>query len=170
MPKVLWGKVSSGHGSGYGYGYGYGSGHGSGYGYGYGYGSGYGSGSVSGYGYGSLKEAVQVFISQIPKSQALRAKTLLKSGAKIAYWRSDKNGNPANGGSCGPVKAGDVQKISGPLEICTSGALHATYIPSKWKGERIWLVALIGEVVEQEDKLGALEREIIAEITPGGNQ
>jgi hypothetical protein len=54
----------------------------------------------------------------------------------------------------------------GPLNLCNAGTLHATYIPSKWKGERIWLVAMIGEVIEQDDKLGALEREIIAQITP----
>jgi len=64
------------------------------------------------------------------------------------------------------VYAGLVQKIEGPLQICSRRALHATYVPSKWNGERIWLVALIGGVVEQEDKLGALEREILAEITP----
>jgi hypothetical protein len=59
-----------------------------------------------------------------------------------------------------------VQSVEGPLNLCAPGTLHATYIPSKWKGERLWLVAMIGEVVEQEDKLGALQREIIAEITP----
>jgi hypothetical protein len=63
-----------------------------------------------------------------------------------------------------------VQKIDGPLEICTRHALHATYIPSKWKGDRVWLVALKGQVVEHEDKLGALEREIIADITPKERQ
>ena len=138
-----------------------GSGSGSGSGYGYGYGSG------SGYGYGSLKGAVSGFIAYLPKEQKARAIKLQKSGAKIAYWKSDKKGQPSNGGRSDPVHVGLVQKIDGPLEICSRRALHATYVPSKWQGERIWLVALIGKVVEQDDKLGALEREIIAELTPG---
>jgi hypothetical protein len=36
-------------------------------------------------------------------------------------------------------------------------------IPPKWKGERWWIVALIGEVVGGDEKYGALEREIIGE-------
>lgn len=36
-------------------------------------------------------------------------------------------------------------------------------VPPKWKGERLWVVALIGEVQEDGDKLGALCREIIGE-------
>lgn len=59
---------------------------------------------------------------------------------------------------------GTIQKMEGPLKLCSKNALHATYDISKWKGERLWLVALIGEVQEDESKLGALQREIIAEI------
>ena len=168
---MKWGKYPEwAKGSGSGSGYGSGSGSGYGYGYGDGSGYGYGSGSGSGYGYGSgdgsLKEAVSGFIAYLPKEQKARALKLQKSGAKIAYWKSDKKGQPSNGGRSDPVHVGLVQKIEGPLEICSCRALHATYVPSKWNGERIWLVALIGKVVEQEDKLGALEREILAEITP----
>ena len=143
-----------------------GSGDGSGDGYGYGDGDGYGYGDGSGDGSGSLKGALLGFVAQLPKERRARAKQLIRSGAKLAYWRSDKDGKPANGGHAAPAKEGDIQKVPGPLNLCNAGTLHATYIPSKWKGERIWLVAMIGEVVEQEDKLGALEREIIAEITP----
>jgi hypothetical protein len=92
------------------------------------------------------------------------------SGAKIAFWRSRKDGRPANGGNAEPAYPGLVQKVKGPLELCSPRCLHATYNPPKWQGERIWLVALIGEVKEDENKLGALEREIIAEITPKENQ
>jgi hypothetical protein len=57
-----------------------------------------------------------------------------------------------------------VEEIAGPLEVCTPKALHGTLAPWKWKGERCFVVALIGEVQEQEDKLGALKREILAEV------
>jgi hypothetical protein len=57
-----------------------------------------------------------------------------------------------------------VEEIKGPLEVCTPNALHATLSPWKWKGERCFVVALIGEVQEQEDKMGALKREILAEV------
>ncbi len=41
--------------------------------------------------------------------------------------------------------------------------LHGTLIPPKWKGERVWIVALKGEIVGDDEKYGALEREIIGE-------
>ena len=40
---------------------------------------------------------------------------------------------------------------------------HATLIPPKWKGERVWLVALIGEIAGDDEKYWALEREILGE-------
>jgi hypothetical protein len=164
-----------GYGDGYGYGYGSGSGYGSGYGYGYGdgYGDGYGSGDGYGDGYGDgsgsgyLKNATVGFIAMLPEERKAHAEELMRTGAKIAYWRSGKDARPSNGGSADPVDIGTVQKIEGPLKICTAKALHATYRLDKWSGDRIWLVALKGQVVEQEDKLGALEREILAELTGG---
>jgi hypothetical protein len=153
-----------GYGSGSGYGDGYGSGSGSGSGDGYGSGSGYGSG----YGYGSKEywaAAIDQFVARMPQVAAARAADLRATGAKLAYWRSAKDGSPINGGSGSAVKPGDLQEILGPLELCTHRALHATLLPPKWKGERIWLVALIGEVHEDESKIGALKREIIADIT-----
>jgi hypothetical protein len=40
--------------------------------------------------------------------------------------------------------------------------------PEKWKGERLWVVALFGELqFADDDKVGALEREIIGEIEMG---
>ena len=47
--------------------------------------------------------------------------------------------------------------------MCSKNALHATELPLKWHGDRIWVVALLGEVQQSEDKYGALEREIIGE-------
>ena len=71
------------------------------------------------------------------------------------------------GGRNDPVKPGTVETVKGPLEICTKRALHATLIPPKWKGDRLWVVALKGEVVGDEEKYAALEREIIGEVEGG---
>jgi len=46
---------------------------------------------------------------------------------------------------------------------CGDGTLHATLIPPKWTGDRWWIVALKGEVIGDDEKYGALEREIIGE-------
>ena len=137
-----------------------GSGSGSGSGYGYGYGDG------SGYGYGSKEywlATIPVFARKMPEAQQARLVELQKDGATIAFWRSDGDGRAANGGTNPPVAAGTVEHVRGPLRICTKNALHATLIPPKWKGERWWLVALIGEVQTDDDKLAALHREIIGE-------
>ena len=149
---------SYGYGSGYGYGYGYG------YGSGSGYGSGYGSGSGDGYGDGSYwRSCIKYFAARWLPMQRKRLAELKRAKAKIAYWRSDSEGRPANGGRADPVKPGDIQREKGPLQLCNKGTLHATLLPPKWKGERWWIVALKGEVVGDDDKYGALEREIIGE-------
>ena len=167
-PRVLRGPVPSGSvdgsgygygsvdGSGYGYGYGYGSGYGSGYGYGDGDGSGSGSGDGSGY--------WQVVL----RSNAADHE---KRGAMLAFWKSDAEGRPANHASIAarrsePARVGLIQEVPGPLRLCSGNALHATLDPSKWSGSRLWLVALWGEVSRDDDdsKLGALKREIVAEI------
>src|SRR6516164_5209841 len=127
-----------------------------GYGYGYGYGSGDGS-----------KEYWSSLIAHFASKWDSATKTALeaaqKAGHTIAYWRSDAKGKPCNGGDGEAVKPGLVQKISGPLQLCGNRALHATAIPPQWKGERIWIVALSGEVKWDGDKCGALCREIIGE-------
>ena len=122
-----------------------GSGTGSGYGDGYTYGSGYGYGSGSGY----WKKIIEGFTSY---------------AGTLAFWRSAKDATPSNGGFAAPVKAGDRQTIAGPLRICTRNALHGTHDPSRWDGDRLWLVALHGEVQWDDDKCAALEREIIMEL------
>jgi len=63
------------------------------------------------------------------------------------------------------VHVGMVQEVAGPLALHGPGALHATFRPDKWKGSRLWVVALHGDVAFAEHKLGALKREILAEIT-----
>jgi hypothetical protein len=123
----------------------------------YGYGDGYGYGYCGG-GYGELADSFCC---------AIAAQYYVSDGV-VALWRSDENGYPANNGSLGtPAKAGGIVTSSGPLELCGAGTLHATWHPSKWRGERLWVVALHGDVVIGEDKLGALKREYLAEITFG---
>jgi hypothetical protein len=147
-----------GYGDGYGYGSGDGSGYGSGYGYdyGYGYGDGYGSGDY-------WRAAILTFARKWPNDQQTRLSNLQAEGATIAYWLSDAAGRACNGGSNHPVKPGDVEETSGPLLLCHDGTLHATLSPMKWSGCRWWIVALTGKVVGNDEKLGALRREIIGE-------
>ena len=83
----------------------------------------------------------------------------------MALWRSTKDAKPANGGKLPSVKVGDVHVTKGPLTLCQEGTLHATFNPLAWKGERWWAVAMHGEIAIGENKIGALKREILAEIT-----
>jgi len=57
-----------------------------------------------------------------------------------------------------------MEEVEGPLLICSNRALHGSIEPWRWKGDRLFVVALYGRVVKQGDKLGALKREIVAEI------
>jgi hypothetical protein len=161
-----------GYGYGYDYGYGYGDGSGDGYGgYGYGGGDGYGYGSGygygDGYGYGSKEywlATIDDFASKWPDIFRQRLASLRNSGATIAFWRSSRTGLPSNGGGGIEAAAPGVVHIAwGPIALCKRGTLHATLLPTKWKGERWWIVALIGEVVGDEEKYGALTREILGE-------
>jgi hypothetical protein len=127
-------------------------------GYGYGSGSGYGYGSGSGYGYGYWRAV----LAQLPPAKD----AIDRGAADVAYWSSDAEGRPCHGGSGTVARVGLVEEIAGPLEICTRRALHATHEPTKWPGKRLWIVALWGEVQRHEDKLGALKREFLAEVTP----
>jgi len=148
-------------------GYGYGDGDGDGDGYGYGYGYGYGDGDGDGYGYGDeYRLATIPYLStRWTDSQQKRLKEVQKEGATLAFWRSNLDGTPSNGGRGGARKTGDVEKIPGPLELCGARALHATTKVSAWKGAKVWVVALFGEIARSEngDKLGALHREILGE-------
>ena len=140
--------------NGYGYGYGYGSGSGSGYGDGSG--DGYGDGSGDG-----DENLVRAAAGQLPAKYAADERT-------FGLWKSNADGRPANGGvEVRPATPGLKQEAAGPLELCTPHCLHATLKPSKWKGERLWIVALEGEVVGDAEKMGALKREIICEVNLG---
>ena len=137
--------------------------------YGDGSGSGYGSGYGDGYGDGSgSKEywlaTVDCFASIWPDTFQKRLTALRSKGATIAFWRSNAEGLPANGGkSIEPAAPGVVHTAPGPLSLCSPGTLHATLLPPQWKGERWWIVALTGKVVHDGDKFGALRREILGE-------
>ncbi len=161
-----------GYGDGDGYGYGHGNGNGYGYGDGYGDGDGYGRGDGygdgRGYGHGDghgeyWLACLKYFLAGLPVGAQQRAADLEATGVKLAYWRSGADGRPANGGSATPVVAGTIHTEPGPLNLCHAGTLHATLIPPKWKGERWWIVALHGEVVGDDEKMGCLKREIIGE-------
>ena len=99
-------------------------------------------------------------------SQRRRLAELTAAGATIAYWNSDAHGRPCNGGIGTVARPGLVETIVGPLILCGAKALHATKSPHKWRGSRVWLVAMLGEVCWEEDKCGSLSREFIGEILP----
>jgi len=159
----------SGYGDGYGSGSGYGdgSGDGSGYGYGDGSGDGYGSGYGDGSGYGSGSISMEYLQAVADSAAGDRAPKIKADGGVLAFWRSDKNGKPSNGGGGESRKVGTVEELECTLVPCTKSALHATLTPEKWKGERLWVVALYPPVVNvDESKFASLKREIIAEIVP----
>lgn len=126
-------------------------------------------GSDYGYGYGDGSAAywsatIPHFAAKWPAGQRSRYDEAVKAGTKLAFWRSRKNGLPANGGGRIAVAApGVVHTSSGPLRTCQAGTLHATLLPPKWEGERWWIVALHGEVVGDDEKFGCLKREILGE-------
>ena len=49
------------------------------------------------------------------------------------------------------------------LTLLCVGTLHATMLPGKWRGERLWIVAMHGEVIGDDEKFGCLKREIVGE-------
>jgi hypothetical protein len=103
------------------------------------------------------------------KKQVARFNEVIAQGATIAYWCSDAQGRPSNGGGCLDnwyAHVGLIQEIEGPLKLCGDGALHATLEPHKWVGSRVWVVSMFGEIEFQENKLGSLSREFIGEILP----
>ncbi len=86
----------------------------------------------------------------------------------VGYWCSNQWGQSANGGSGLQAAAPWVtHEVAGPLEPCSPRALHATLEPHRWKGCRVWVVALVGDREDCPDnKSAALRREIIGEVLP----
>ena len=133
-----------------------------GYGDGDGYGDGSGSGSGSGYGDGSGSGSSKYYEQIFAESVA----SVPEGATAVVMWKSDANGQPSNNGKpMEPAAPGVVHTSPGPLNLCQSGTLHATMNPEKWKGDRLWVVALFGEVAWENDKCGALKREILFEVT-----
>ena len=126
----------------------------------YGDGSGYGDGDGFGFGYGDGFGDSLFYWEQIARKFVCN----LATNVFVAFWKSDKSGRPCNGGSSSPVEIGQIQKASGPLNLCHANTLHATLNPAKWKGDRLWIVAMHGEIQQDGDKVGALVREIVAEV------
>jgi hypothetical protein len=98
--------------------------------------------------------------------QARLCELMTDENVIIAYWCSDGDGRPANGGKGTTAKIGLIEEIEGPLQICTKKALHATHSPHIWKGCRVWMVALFGPVQQDNGKFGSLKREFLGEILP----
>jgi hypothetical protein len=144
----------------YGDGYGYGSGYGSGYGYGSGDGCGSGSGYGDGSGDGSAKYWRLVLAGAVPPH---RRGEFDRARAVLAFWKSNDDGTPANGGNGMTARPGLVQAVDGPLTLCTPRALHATFTPQKWKGARTWIVAMYPPIAKEDGKIGSLKREIVME-------
>ncbi|RMF04816.1 MAG: hypothetical protein D6773_05940 [Alphaproteobacteria bacterium] len=128
-----------------------------------GYGFGYGFGCSNGEGDGALaaeyaRALLQQWVDKLPSCRAAQ-----EAGATLALWWSDKEGRPCNGGDGDPVHTGLVQEVEPPLTPCSTNALHATLDINSWHGDRLWIVALYGKIIEQEGKMAALKREILAE-------
>src|SRR3990167_8727136 len=108
-----------GYGDGTGYGDGNGTGTGTGYdngngnGYGYGDGNGNGDGDGNGYGYGDDSDRIIYWMQSLPMPDPAKS----KGGAILAFWLSNADGTPANGGSGTKARVGLVEEISGPLKI-----------------------------------------------------
>ena len=144
-------------GAGHGYGR-YGASHGSGF-----YGEGYGAGCGEGDRHYWRMAMASMSQSWLPDQQR-RLAELEASGVQLAFWRSDAAGQAVNNGQLSTLAAtGITHTDRGPLILCCAGTLHATMLPPRWKGERLWIVALHGQVIGNYEKYGCLEREIIGE-------
>ena len=104
------------------------------------------------------------------KGNAKGKPVLITTEHRGGYWRSTFEARPANGGRGAPVSPSDVQEEKGPLRLCAPGTLHATLLPHKWRGDRLWVVALHGEVIGDAEKFGALKREILGEVDVSGGK
>jgi len=105
-------------------------------------------------------------------AQLARLAQLEAGESWLGYWNSNEAGQPGNGGVPLPIAAapGVIHTTAGPLRAtCGERQLHATRYPLYWEGERVWVVALSGEVRGDELKAWSLEREIIGEVQPHKN-
>jgi uncharacterized protein YjbI with pentapeptide repeats len=102
------------------------------------------------------------------KGQIRSLNKAIEDGATVAFTLTGPEGEPCNGGESSRdqyARPGLVQESKGSFKLCYPGVFHATLEPHKWKGSRVWIVALYGEVQREGDfKLGASKREFIGEV------
>lgn len=124
------------------------------------------------------KASIAWYASKWSDIRKAQLDTLIQLGATIAYWRSDANGLPCNGG----LKKGALIPVGNEvftttaegqprpgkmIELCTNQVLHATLKVPRWNGSRLWIVGLFGsEIIGDEEKFGAARRQIIGEALP----
>jgi len=106
--------------------------------------------------------------------QKRRFAVLLKRAATtpdecvLMYWNSDTWGRSANGGRPDTVATpGAIHVSKEALSRSCGTNLHASLVPHRWAGARVWIVALLGpRYSEGESKSWACKREVIGEILP----
>ncbi len=97
---------------------------------------------------------------------------LKDKNSTLAYYMTTKDGFPlySPNKKGWKAKAGLLQKAQPSKEIvpCTSSALHATFDVEEWiKFDcKIWVVAMIGKIVDTGEKICAAERKIIGSYHP----
>lgn len=126
--------------------------------------NGYLVGTAVGPAFGSAEyweKNINVYADKWSQIDRDRLSILRSDGVRIAYWRSDRNGQACVGKN-NPVYSGLIERVEGKLKLCTTGCLHASLKPQLWRGSRVWIVALKGEVIG-ETKFGAQMREILGE-------
>lgn len=94
---------------------------------------------------------------------------LKDKNSTLAYYMTTKDGLPLHSPNKKGWKAkvGLLQKVEpnkyGEIQPCTSHALHATFDIKHWilLDCKIWVVAMLGKVVNDDDKIASLQRKII---------
>jgi len=103
------------------------------------------------------------------KQQALLCQHLADPDVTVTYWCSDQWGGPANHDVGGhgaewrarPYRIDELDAAS--LDVCTASALHGTDAPHRWRGVRVWVVALFRAIAD-DGKYAATKRQIIGEV------
>lgn len=115
--------------------------------------------------------SLEHYAQQLAENEKAEYEKFKAQDARIAYWRSDAEGRACNHTPPRniternePRNPGMGEIVSGNLTLCTSSALHATLRPPRWNGSRLWIVALLGEVIGDDEKFASQHRIIIGEV------
>jgi len=91
----------------------------------------------------------------------------------LAYYLTTKDGFPlySPNKKGWRVRSGLVQEVhpsNGQIIPCSANALHATFDVKSWAvlNCKIWVVAMVGKIVEEQNKICALKRRIIGAYRP----